>query len=96
MGLFHQDLDARVFIYFIAFLAVAELFIVLRWRMALRCPHCGFDPIIYAKNPEEAAGVVRLHLERRKNNADLLLARPLDLPKRRPDGSKGKNLSKRL
>lgn len=96
MGLIHQGLDARVFIYFVMLLASSELFIQLRWRMALRCPHCGFDPVVYAKKPEEAARLVRIHLEGRKNNADMLLARPLQLPKRRNDGSKGKNLSKRL
>jgi hypothetical protein len=83
MMLIWREFDPRVFTIFIIFLAIGETFVQLRWRMSLTCKHCGFDPVIYKKNPEDAAEKVRGHLLRRREDPRYLLARPLDLPVRR-------------
>jgi len=45
------------------------------------CNHCGFDPVLYVRNPEKAAEKVNRKLQERKNNPASVLARPLHLPK---------------
>ena len=59
------------------FVGIAELFTVVRHRMSLRCGRCGFDPIIYRRSQEDAAKMVRLHLERRAADPRTLLAEPV-------------------
>lgn len=83
MGLLFQDWDARAVLFFVAFLALAEIFIQLRWRMSVVCQHCGFDPVLYLKNPEAAAAKVKTRLEQRKDDPALWLADPLRIPVRR-------------
>jgi hypothetical protein len=104
MGLVFQQWDPRVFLFFVGFLAMAEIFIQLRWRVSVVCQHCGFDPLLYLKKPDEAAEKVKLHLERRKNDPATLLARPLNIPYRKvkptddakPTPQKGRRLSKQV
>lgn len=58
-----QKIDPRAVIFFVIFLVVAEVFIRLRWRMALPCPHCGFDPLLYKTDRDEAVRRVRSKLD---------------------------------
>ena len=44
------------------------------------CRRCGFDPIVYLKDPMRAANKVKETLERRKADPSMLLAAPLSLP----------------
>ncbi|MCB0364366.1 MAG: hypothetical protein H6624_00975 [Bdellovibrionaceae bacterium] len=67
-----QAVDARVLVVFVFCLAISELFIQIRWRLTLACPFCGFDPVLYVKNPQEAASRVRVKLERAKEGTALL------------------------
>lgn len=83
MFLIFRDSDARVFLIFVFSLAVAEFFIQIRWRLGVVCPHCGFDPVLYSASPERAAQKVKIHLDRRQNDPNMLLARPLNLPTRK-------------
>ncbi len=46
------------------------------------CRSCGFDPVIYVKNPNRAAELVRDYMDRRSQDPTALLRRPLNLPKR--------------
>lgn len=73
--------DPRVSIFFAGFLAFAEMFIQVRWRLGVVCKTCGFDPILYLKNPSAAAAKVKSRLDARKNDPAALLARPLNLPR---------------
>lgn len=88
-----QEFDPRVFLFFVAFLAVAEIFVQMRWRTSIVCRHCGFDPILYVKKPELAAQKVKIRLDERKNDPASLLSRPLNLPKVKPSG---RTLSKQI
>lgn len=73
------EIDPRLGLFFIVGLFLSEIFTQLRWRMALACRQCGFDPIIYKRNPSEAVKIVKSHLEKRQQSASLAL-RPLKLP----------------
>ncbi|MBK7961648.1 MAG: hypothetical protein IPK04_10920 [Bdellovibrionales bacterium] len=79
MGYF-REMDFRGVFVFLVTLGVSEIFLRLRWRMQIVCPHCGFDPVLYLKNPEQAAAHVRVFLERRQASPDFLLAPRLNLP----------------
>jgi hypothetical protein len=75
-----QEFDPRAIIVFVICLAIAEAFVKLRWRLSVACPQCGFDPLLYIKNPEVAAVKVKTRLEQRKEDPKYLLAKPLNLP----------------
>lgn len=64
---------------------VAEVFIQIRWRLSIPCPHCGFDPVLYLKNPDKASEKVKWTIETKKKSASFWLAdHPLHrLPHRR-------------
>ena len=76
-----QEFDPRVLLIFVAFLALAETFVQLRWRLTIACKYCGFDPVLYLKDTNKAVAKVKLRLDQRKNDPATLLAKPLDLPK---------------
>jgi hypothetical protein len=92
MMLVWQAFDARVIFIFVSFLATAEVFVQLRWRINMVCKHCGFDPVIYLKDQARAAEKVQAFLKRRKEDPAFLLAKPLNLP---PQVKRGGNLSRR-
>lgn len=81
--IFTQSIDFRVFVIFIANLFVIEMAIQIRWRMSLICHECGFDPIIYKRNPELACQMVKLKTDVRKLNPVKTLFFPLLIPKRK-------------
>lgn len=91
-ALFHS-FDPMVFLFFVSFLISAEIFVQFRWRTSVVCRHCGFDPVLYVKNPAVAAQKVKIRLEERKNDPASLLSRPLNLPKVKPSG---RTLSKQI
>lgn len=75
-----QDFDPKFILFFVVFVAVAEAFTQIRWRLSIVCQQCGFDPVLYLKQPAAAAEKVKLHLDRRKEDPRFLLAPPLNLP----------------
>lgn len=80
MWLLWQGFDPRVAVVFVIVLIAAETFLRLRWRLAIVCSQCGFDPALYLKNSTLAAAKVRARLEERKSSARTLLSKPLDIP----------------
>ena len=77
---FWQGWDPRSIIFFVVILAVSEFLIQLRWRTSLLCRACGFDPVLYVKEPQKAAAKVKMHLDKRKEDPKYLMTRPLNLP----------------
>lgn len=75
-----QQYDPRVMIVFVVCLAISEVFVKIRWRLSVVCRQCGFDPVLYLKQPEAAAQKVKEQLETRKQDPKYLLAKPLNLP----------------
>ena len=68
-----QNFDGRVVIFFVLFVMGSEVFVRMRWRMSLRCPHCHFDPLIYKRSKVEAMQVVKSHLEGLKSTGHYML-----------------------
>ena len=54
MFLVWREIDGRAIIFFVFFISVAEIFVRVRWRVGLTCPHCSFDPLLYKTNREKA------------------------------------------
>lgn len=77
--------DPRVTMIMAVFLAVTETFIQIRWRLSVACKQCGFDPVMYVKEPEKAAQKVSAHLQKRREDPKYLLAKPLNLPTITPE-----------
>lgn len=99
-----QELDPRGIFLFILLLAAAEIFLRVRWRIHIVCRQCGFDPVLYLKNPSQAADQVKSFIALRSSSAEFLLAPSLNLPtltlKKEPsltvEPKKGKLLSQRI
>ena len=73
MFILWQGPDARMIIFFVLFLACAEVFIRIRWRMSLPCQHCGFDPLLYKIDREETVRRVKAHLDQLKASGTYLM-----------------------
>lgn len=88
MFILWQGFDARVMMFFVAYLSVAEAFIQVRRRLSLPCPYCGFDPILYTKSPERAAERVKAFLSKKMESPEFFLSskNPFQtLPKRKSE-----------
>lgn len=72
-------------------LIIGELFTQTKWRTAMVCRNCGFDPVIYIRDPEKAGLKIKAFLERRSELPEFLLRPPVVLPTKKEP--KGKNLS---
>lgn len=75
-----QDFDPRAVIFFALGLGFAEIFIAIRWRFSIACPHCGFDPVIYKKNPVLAAERVKRFMDQRREDPLMVFSPPPRLP----------------
>lgn len=82
-----QRFDPRAIIVFVVCVALAEVFVKLRWRLSVPCRQCGFDPILYKKDHAEALKRVQAQLGRRREDPKYLLAKPLQLPTISPEKS---------
>jgi hypothetical protein len=78
-----EHLDPRGLIILISMVSICEFFFRLRWRYSTICNNCGFDPVVYVKDPDLAAEKVRKFMEERKDNPDFLLKPTINLPPRR-------------
>jgi len=74
------DLDFKSVLFLSVFIAISEVFIHLRWRISVICHECGFDPIVYLRDPEAAAQIVKKKLQRRSNDPANYLKPPLKVP----------------
>lgn len=96
-----NELDPRAVVLFCTFIAIAEIFVRVRWRLSVRCPHCGFDPVLYKTDIDEAVRQVRERLNEVRATGGYLLKKnnPLmNLPAREvnSDDKPGQLLSKQL
>lgn len=85
MYAFWGGFDPRALMIFAVFLAITETFVQIRWRLSVSCKQCGFDPVLYIKDPEKAAAKVSSHLQKRREDPKYLLAKPLNLPTITPE-----------
>lgn len=89
-----KSLDPRGLFIVGTMLIVAEIFSQTKWRTSMICRNCGFDPVVYVRNPEAAGLKIKAFLEKRSESPDFLLRPPVVLPVRKE--SKGKNLSLKI
>ncbi len=73
-----QDFHWTGVVLFLILAVTAEMVAQMRWRMSIRCSACGFDPVVYKRNPQVAADAVKAFLAERKKD-------PLYLLKPQPD-----------
>ncbi|OQW46863.1 MAG: hypothetical protein A4S09_02850 [Proteobacteria bacterium SG_bin7] len=64
MYLIWSEFEARVFLIMAALLIALELGLLVRWRLYISCSKCGFDPVLYRKDPEIASKKVTQFMER--------------------------------
>lgn len=76
VAVFKQQMDPRGFLLGAIGVGFSEVFIGLRYRLRLICGRCGFDPVLYRRDPNAAAQRVKQFREERMNNPILALAEP--------------------
>lgn len=72
--IFWRDVDGRMFVLQGIILIVWEVALALRWRFAIKCKVCGFDPALYVRSPATAAEVVKVRIEERKKDPKALFS----------------------
>lgn len=85
MFLFWGEVEPKAAVFFVFLLATSEIFIQIRWRLSVKCPHCGFDPVLYLRDRPALVEKVKLRLEEVKASPTYMLtvANPLrNLPHR--------------
>lgn len=63
MVLLWNGFDPRVIIIFASTTIAAEIFIHLRWKLTMPCPHCAFDPLLYKRDRNLASAQVKAKLD---------------------------------
>lgn len=93
-----QRFEPEILTVFVILVALSEILVQLRWRLSLPCPHCGFDPLLYIRRPEEAAHRVVSFIEKQRVAPEFWLkGDPLrHLPKRKKPSAPQPQLSKRI
>lgn len=66
-----QEIDPRGILIFCVFFILTEIFVRLRWRLAVACPYCHFDAITYKKDPSRALQQVKTRLEEVKSDPEM-------------------------
>ena len=69
------DADPRGLVLFSIFTFAAETFVYLRWRAALTCTLCGFDPLLYKTSPARASLRVREFYDRAESDPQFWLSK---------------------
>lgn len=78
---FFKSMDPRGLFIVGSALLVGEIFTQLKWRTAMVCQNCGFDPVLYLRDHEQAGLKIKAFLEKRSVSPAHLLRPPIILPK---------------
>lgn len=73
MWVLWAEVNPKAIVFFVMNMTVCEVFLQIRWRLSLVCPHCQFDPLLYLKSPEKAAARIRQHFEKLQDSPKYLL-----------------------
>lgn len=76
-------------------LICGEVFAQIKWRQSMICQNCGFDAILYMRDPEKAGIKIKEFLHYRAERPEYLLRPPVQLPKRKTRSTQGENISLR-
>jgi hypothetical protein len=82
-GIF-SEFDPVGLLLFASIMIASEMFVYFRWRQAIVCSLCGFDPILYKRSPAMASQKVTEFFHEQVNNPEFWLSRSplLSLQKR--------------
>lgn len=82
--------DPRGLVLFMSLIVIGEMFIYLRWRAAVICRMCGFDPVLYKKSPERASRAVNEFFKAQAENPQFWMSKSplLDLHRRMKEGER--------
>ncbi len=86
-----RDLDVRGLSILSMLLILGEIFQQTKWRTSMICRNCGFDPVMYIKDPNAAGLKIKAFLDRRKDSPESLLKPAVLMPVKKV--KKGINLS---
>ncbi len=67
--------DPRGLVIFCLFIVGSEFFVYARWRTAIKCKMCGFDPILYKKSQALASLRVREFFNEQVENPEFWLTK---------------------
>ncbi len=96
-GYLHSSSPGILEVVFMSTMVIfGEVLFQLRWRVSIICKYCGFDPIIYKRDPNLAASKVKVRLEERKEDADAILGPPIILPRQSMSSKKGVLISRQV
>ncbi len=76
----YKSFDPRGLIFVGILLLVGEIFSQLKWRGSMVCQNCGFDAVLYLRDPEQAGLKIKAFLEKRADSPAHLLRPPVILP----------------
>ena len=63
-------------------LITGEVLAQIKWRQAMICQNCGFDAVLYTRDPEKAGQKIKEFLEYRSGRPEYLLRPPVKIPGR--------------
>lgn len=89
-----RSLDTRGLAAIGTMLIIGELFSQTKWRSSMICRHCGFDPIIYVRDPGKAGLKIKAFLEMRSEMPEYLLKPQIVMSAKKH--KKGENLSLKM
>ena len=81
----YRSFDPRGLIIVGILLLVGEIFSQLKWRGSMVCQNCGFDAVLYLRDPEQAGLKIKAFLVKRADSPAHLLRPPVVLPSRKAD-----------
>lgn len=61
--------DPRSMLIVAVLIGVSEILVIMRWRLSMTCSHCGFDPLVYMKDPKMMVERVKRRLEERQKDS---------------------------
>ena len=62
---------------FVLFCIFGEAMVRIRWRLAMICTYCGFDPILYLRDPDKMSRRVSEYMEKRSKAPSYVLSNKL-------------------
>ncbi len=76
-------------------LITGEVLTQIKWRQGMICQNCGFDAVLYIRDPEKAGLKIKEFLEYRVGRPEYLLRPPVNMPQRKVRSARGENISLR-
>lgn len=69
------EIDPRGIMLFCLITGISEMMVYFRWRLAIVCKMCGFDPVLYKRSPDQAALRVRQFFQEQSHNPQFQLSK---------------------